>query len=272
MLSSNGKSGILDLNEQITINDKTTTVRQILKEKHPSAQGAYRDSVIDQDHTLADVHPVIFDQIDSLLIRRSALNCKGAAGPSGLDAYAWRRLCTTFGTTSDNLCHSLALMAKRLCVDLVDPKLLTPFLACRLIALDKCPGVRPIGIGDTSRRIIAKAILTIIQPDIQEVAGLYQLCTGQKAGVESAAHAAHKLFESDETEAILLVDAENAFNSINRYSALHNIRIQCPSFANILINCYREQSDLFVDNEAISSQEGTTQGDPLAMPFWLQFL
>ena len=80
-------------------------------------------------------------------------------------------------------------MAKRLCVDLVDPKLLTPFLACCLIALDKCPGVRPIGIGDTSRRIIAKAILTIIQPDIQEVAGI---CAGQKAGVESAAHAARK--------------------------------------------------------------------------------
>ena len=37
LLSSNGKSGIWNLNEQITINDKTTTVRQILKEKHTSA-------------------------------------------------------------------------------------------------------------------------------------------------------------------------------------------------------------------------------------------
>ena len=37
LLPSNGKSGIWNLNEQITINDKTTTVRQILKEKHTSA-------------------------------------------------------------------------------------------------------------------------------------------------------------------------------------------------------------------------------------------
>ena len=37
LLSSNGKSGIWNLNEQITINDKTSTVRQILKEKHTSA-------------------------------------------------------------------------------------------------------------------------------------------------------------------------------------------------------------------------------------------
>ena len=268
MLSGDGKSGILNLNEHITVGDKTTTVRQILKDKHPPAQGADQSLVILQHDFNTNIHPVVFERIDSSLVRRSALNCKGAAGPSGLDAYAWRRLCTSFGKTSDNLCHSLALMAKRLCVDLVDPKLLMPFLTCRLIALNKNPGVRPIGIGDTSRRIIAKAILSIIRPNIQEVAGLYQLCAGQCAGVESAAHAARKLFESEENEAILLVDATNAFNSINRYSALHNIRTQCPTFATVLINCYRTQSDLFFDNETIYSQEGTTQGDPLAMPFY----
>ena len=82
---------------------------------------------------------------------------------------------------SDNLCHSLAQMAKRLCVDV---ELLMPFLACCLIALNKNSGVRPIGTGDTSRQIIAKAILSIIRPDIQEVAGLHQLCAGQSAGAE----------------------------------------------------------------------------------------
>ena len=268
MLSDNGTSGILSLNENITIDDKITTVRQVLNNKHPPAQGADRDSATLRHDIETAVHPVVFERIDSLLIRRSALNCKGATGPSGLDAYAWRRLCTSFDKTSDNLCHSLAQMAKRLCVDLVDPKLLMPFLACRLIALNKNPGVRPIGIGDTSRRIIAKAILSILRPDIQEVAGLHQLCAGQSAGAESAVHAARRLFESEETEAILLVDAKNAFNSINRYSALHNIGWQCPTFARVLINCYRTQSDLFIDNETISSQEGTTQGDPLAMPFY----
>lgn len=50
---------------------------------------------------------------------------------------------------------------------------------------------------------------------------------------------------------------------INRYSALHNVCRQCPSFAT---NYYRAPSDLFIDGEIISSQEGATQGDPLAMP------
>ncbi len=44
--------------------------------------------------------------------------------------------------------------------------IIKPLLASRHIALDKNPGVRPRGIGDTARRIIAKAILTIISTDI----------------------------------------------------------------------------------------------------------
>ncbi len=113
-------------------------------------------------------------------------------------------------------------------------------MACRLIAFDKKPGVRPIGIGDTSRRIIAKAILRVTRQDIQE------LCAGQISGTEAAVHAARTLFNKDDTE---LVDASNA--------ALHNI---CPS---VLINTLFVDGDTLISQEGIS-QEGTTQGDPLA--------
>ena len=66
----------------------------------------------------------------------------------------------------------------------------------------------------------------------------------------------------------MLVDATNAFNSLNRLSALHNIRRLCPSLAAALINCYRAPIDLFVDGEVFQSCEGTTQGDPLAMSMY----
>ena len=64
------------------------------------------------------------------------------------------------------------------------------------------------------------------------------------------------------------MDASNAFNALNRQTALHNIQHLCPSLATILINTYRCSTDLFVDNSILSSQEGTTQGDPLAMPMY----
>ena len=138
----------------------------------------------------------------------------------------------------------------------------------RLIALDTNPGVRPIGIGDTASRIIAKAILNIARQDVQDISGCLQLCGGQISGIEAAVHAVRTAFESDENEAVLLVDATNVFNSLNRQVALHNIQRLCPLLATILINTYRAPTELFVDGDAILSQEGTTQGDPLAMPMY----
>ena len=57
-------------------------------------------------------------------------------------------------------------------------------------------------------------------------------------------------------------------NSLNRQVALQNIRRLCPPIATILVNSYRDPTDLFVDNDVILSQEGTTQGDPLAMAMY----
>ena len=96
---------------------------------------------------------------------------------------------------------------------------------------------------------------------------LFRVCAGQDAGCEAAIHALRKIFEQEETEAVmLLVDASNAFNSINRKAFLHNVRIICPSIATFTINCYSSPSRLFVvGGTEISSTEGTIQGDPIAM-------
>ena len=96
--------------------------------------------------------------------------------------------------------------------------------------------------------------------------GSLQLCGGQVAGVEAAVHAVKEGFLNDETEVV--IDADNAFNRLNRNVALHNIQYTCPPLATTLINVYRAPSDLVIDGEVILSQEGTTQGNPLAMPFY----
>ena len=94
------------------------------------------------------------------------------------------------------------------------------------------------------------------------------MCGGQISGIEAAVHPTSSAFESDECEAALLVDATNAFNALIHQVALHNIRRLCPPIATILINSYRNPTELFVDGDVILSQEGTTQGDPLAMPMY----
>ena len=77
------------------------------------------------------------------------------------------------------------------------------------------------------------------------------------------------IFEQDNTDGVILVDASNTFNSLNRKAALHNIRIICPEFSTVLINTYQLPVRMFIQGgEEILSLEGTTQGDNLAMPFY----
>ena len=78
----------------------------------------------------------------------------------------------------------------------------------------------------------------------------------------------HHFYESIEKVTVILIDASNAFNSLNRQTALQNIHHLCPSLSKVPINTYREEIQLFVDRETLLSQEETTQGDPLAMAMY----
>ena len=68
--------------------------------------------------------------------------------------------------------------------------------------------------------------------------GSLQVCVGQNVRTRAAIHAMCDLFQIDETEAVLLVDAENAFNSIKRKAVLHNIFVTCPILPTFVSNCY----------------------------------
>ena len=81
-----------------------------------------------------------------------------------------------------------------------------------------------MGIGEVKSRV-GKAIMQIVGSDVQGAAGSLQLCADQSAGVEAAAHAMRHCFAAD---AVLLIDADNAFNRINRHAILHNIQYICP--------------------------------------------
>ena len=109
-----------------------------------------------------------------------------------------------------------------------------------------------------------------MKDDICQCAGSLQVCAGQEGGSEAAIHAMRSIFHADESDCVLLVDAKNAFNTLNRNATLHNSRIICPALSTILINTYRVAIPMYViDGEIIQSVEGTTQGDPLAMAMYV---
>ena len=79
----------------------------------------------------------------------------------------------------------------------------------RLIVLDKCPLVQPIGINKTVRRIIGRAIAIAItiSEDIQVATGPLQICAGHLAVCEAAVHAMHHFYEPIEKGTVILIDA-----------------------------------------------------------------
>jgi len=261
LLRIGSSRGVLLLDEKVEGN----TVRSILREKHPDASPMNPDFIEDSPLPRSQHgHSVLFESIDGEAIVKAAMNTQGSAGPSGLDANAWRHLLTGY-RPSQKLAEAIASLARRLCTEFVDPKTVTAYCSSRLIPLDKDPGVRPVGIGEVVRRIVGKAALRVITPDLKRVAGKDQLCVGQRAGIESAIHELRTSFNSSNEQCLLQIDADNAFNTLNRSLFLKNIEMICPLMKVLLVNIYRKDSFLPVNGELCYSREGLTQGDNLAM-------
>lgn len=85
-----------------------------------------------------------------------------------------------------------------------------------------------------------------LKEDIKDAAGPLQVCAGHSAGAEAAIHAMSQIFDEEGSDGVLLIDASNAFNQMNRSVALHNIQILCKEMALYIINTYRSPSRLFI--------------------------
>ena len=100
------------------------------------------------------------------------------------------------------------------------------------------------------------------------------MCTGIRSGIEATVHMNEKVWNDESTEAALLVDADNAFNRLNRRVALHNVQQLCPLLYKYLFNHYQTPANLLISDKtssegfALDSEEGCTQGDVAAMAFY----
>ena len=113
---------------------------------------------------LEEIDPIKFHSLDAESVKKVILETKGAAGPSGLDADGWKRILTSnqFGNSSNNLCKTFAEVINKLCTRDDLSSSLEALLACRLIPLDKNPGLRSIGIHEILRQIASKVVVSLI--------------------------------------------------------------------------------------------------------------
>ena len=61
-------------------------------------------------------------------------------------------------------------------------------MSCLLAELDKIPGVRPMGIGETLCQALVKLVMRAAWYQAKTVCGNLQLCVGLEADMEDATH------------------------------------------------------------------------------------
>ena len=101
------------------------------------------------------------------------------------------------------------------------------------------------------RRILGRTITKCLKNELMSLGSNYQLCLGQKCGIEYAIHMLRDQYSKASADAVLLIDAENAFNSLNRKLALKNIKNNCPSLLTAIKNSYSNPSKLLVNKKTI---------------------
>lgn len=188
------------------------------------------------------------------MVKTATKELQGSGGPSKIDADFFKHIiCTKFYKShTENLCQAIADLTKLLATEETDPHFLRHFVSGRLIPLRKGDSdqikIRPIGIGEILRRITGKCIVKTLKTDLQEATSILQTCSGVSSGIEVAIHAMRTTFYEEDCEAILLVDASNAFNSLNRAVAVHNLQFICPTFYRYIKNTYQCPADLVINN------------------------
>ena len=67
----------------------------------------------------------------------------------------------------------------------------------RMIFLDKQPGVRPVGVGETWRHIFANIVLKVNVLEATMACQDDQLCDGLKAGIDGAIHGVKYIWDEN---------------------------------------------------------------------------
>ena len=139
------------------------------------------------------------------------------------------------------------------------------FFGANLEALEKKDGgVRPIAVGCTLHRLVAKVAGRGVMKEMGALLFPRQLGYGVKKGAEATVHAARLYLHSvDPSNAILKLDFKNAFNSIRRDKMLEAVQRLAPPLFSFVHSAYSSPPSLFWKDRVLQSAESVQQGEPL---------
>ena len=208
------------------------------------------------------------------VISTTATKLSGACGLNGVDGPTLKNWLLFHRTASAALRDSFQMLANWMANDLVPWASIRALKARRGLALNKFPGVRPIGIGNIEDRFLGKLVLGLTQSEATVAAGIANLSAGLPSGIEGGIHAAHQVWnsiQSNDDEGFFLADADNAFNRLNRLMMLFVVRHLWPSAALFIFNSHKHFCTVIFHDPIAGTAttliigEGVIQGDPLAM-------
>ena len=160
-------------------------VIKVLAKKHPTARepGAL---ALPEHRLCPDPMPLLVTQeAVGIVVKKMS----GSAGLVGPDAEHLKDMCMRHGVASERLRDAIATLTEWMANEDVPWAACRALRACRLVALDKQPGVRPVGIGETISRLMSKIVLHLCGRQATRAAGNLNLCAGLPAGIEGAVHA-----------------------------------------------------------------------------------
>ena len=161
-------------------------VLEVLRAKHPEAwtpTAACLESYTGRPPKLTPVD-ITDDTVTAVAGRLS-----GGAGPGGTDSVSLQHWLLQFGAASAELRLIVGDFVEWLGNERPPWAAYWALMSGRLIALDKQPGIRPVRVGDTWRRLMAKCLLKVAGLEAKTACGTTQLAGGLEAGIEGAIHA-----------------------------------------------------------------------------------
>ena len=121
----------------------------------------------------------------------------GNSGPGGTDSEELQGWLLKFGEDSTRLRTSVETFVDCLSNESLPWAAYHAFMSGWLIALDKKPGIRPVGVGETRQRLFSKIVLKVTGPGETMACQDDQLCAGLKAGIYGAIHRVQALWEEN---------------------------------------------------------------------------